>query len=243
MNNFIESIEKIGLSHKEASVYLALLRAGQSSASLVAKNSGLKRPTTYLILEDLRKRGMVLKIPGNTKQMFLAKSPQEIIGEARKNLDHALGVLPQLMNMFSKNETTVRTIHFEGVAGIREALWYKFDELKKSGIVAFFGSTDDTTSDLVELFHEWNRTLALEGVKLRSIVPQKANLKKFRENDKHYGFHSKAFSPNDYTSKTSIEITDKFVRIIMLKEQQAVIVENPTVAKAFKEIFEIVWGK
>ena len=75
MENLNEVIEKIGLSKKEAKVYLALLRIGQSSASLIAKNSGLKRPTTYLILEDLRKRGFVLKMPGNKKQMFISKSP------------------------------------------------------------------------------------------------------------------------------------------------------------------------
>ena len=48
---------------------------------------------------------------------------------------------------------------------------------------------------------------------------------------------------NGIRKKTSIEITDRFIRIIMFKEQQAVIIENPVVAKAMKEIFEMVWRK
>lgn len=243
MDSLAEIMEKIGLSRKEAQVYLALLRIGQASATLVAKNSGLKRPTTYLILEDLRRRGFVLKMPGNKKQMFIAKSPEEIIGEAKKNVDQALHILPQLMNMFSTNDPQVRTIHFEGLSGIREAFWYKFDKLKGSEILAFFGSAEEASADLVKLFHEWNEAVADAGIKLRSIVPDAKNLKKFRDNDKHYGFQPKLMPSSVYTSKTSIEITDQFIRIIMFKEQQAVIVENPVVAKAMKEIFEMVWSK
>jgi len=243
MENLSEAIENIGLSQKETFVYLALLRIGQASAALISKNSGLKRPTTYLILEELRRRGFVMKMPGNKKQMFIAKSPEEIIDEAKKNVDRATQVLPQLMNMFSKSDPQVRTIHFEGLHGIREALWYKFNELKGSEIVAFFGSAEDASPDLVNLFHEWNVAIADAKVELRSIVPDAKDLKKFREGDKRYGFRPKVLPPFNYTSKTSIEITDRFIRIIMFKEQQAVIVENPVVAKALKEIFEIVWNK
>ena len=243
MENLTEAIERIGLSRKEAQVYLALLRIGQSSATLIAKNSGLKRPTTYLILEDLRKRGFVLKVPGDKKQMFIAKSPEEIIGAAKKNVDHALHVLPQLMNMFGMNDPHVRTVHFEGLHGIREALWYKFNELKGSEIVAFFGSSEDASADLIKLFHEWNEAMADAGIRLRSVVPDAKDLKKFRDADKAYDFQPKIMPSSDYTSKTSIEITDRFIRIVMFKEQQAVIIENPIVAKAMKEIFEMVWSK
>jgi hypothetical protein len=182
-------------------------------------------------------------MPGNKKQMFIAKSPQEIIGEAKKNIDRAVGVLPQLMNMFSKNDPQVRTIHFEGLNGVREALWYKFNEIKGSEIVAFFGSAEDASKDLVNLFHEWNEAIAKVHIKLRSIVPNAKDLKKFRESDNQYGFQPKIMPSSDYTSKTSLEIMKGFIRIIMFKEQQAVIIENPIVAKAMKEIFEMVWAK
>jgi hypothetical protein len=143
-------------------------------------------------------------MPGDKKQMFIAKSPEEIIEIAKRNVDDAFHVLPQLMNMFSKNDPQVRTIHFEGLHGIREALWYKFNELKGSEITAFFGSTEDAATDLVALFYEWNEALATAGIKLRSVVPAAKDLKRFRENDKSYGFEPKIMPPADYTSKTSI---------------------------------------
>jgi DNA-binding MarR family transcriptional regulator len=243
MENFIGTMKSLGLSQKEAQVYLALLRTGKASASLIAENAGLKRPTTYLILAELRKKGCVLKMPGSKKQMFIAKSPEELIETAQKNMSYALGVLPQLMNMFSTHDPKVRTIHFEGLDGMREALWYRLNELKGSEVVAFFGSTEEASSDLIDLFHSWNSALASSAIELRSIVPNAKNLKKFRDKDMEYGFEPKLMSPTDYTSKTSIDITTKFVRILMFKEQQAVIIENPIVAKAMKEIFGMIWRK
>ncbi len=243
MENLTEVIEKLGLSKKEAQVYLALLRIGQASAALVAKNSGLKRPTTYLVLEDLRNRGFVLKMPGDKKQMFIAKSPEEIIGVAKNNIDHALRVLPQLMSMFLSNNPKVRTVHFEGLSGVREALWYKMRDLKGKEIVAFFGSTEDATQDLITLFHEWNAEIAENGIKLRSLVPDVKNLREFRESDKRFYFQPKVLPYTDYTSKISIDVTEFFIRVVMFKEQQAVIIENPLLANAMKEIFELVWKK
>lgn len=243
MENHVGILEKIGLSQKESYVYLALLRVGQGSASLVAKNSGLKRPTTYLVLEELRKKGYVLKMPGNRKQMFIVKSPQEIIDVARKNINHASNILPELMNMYTRNTPSIRTIHFENLNGIKEAFNYKFEELKNSEIVAFLGSAKDASPDLIKLFHEWNLSIANSDIKLRSIVPDDNSLKEFRKNDKRFGFAPKIMPSAEYTSKTSIEVTEKFIRITMIKEQQSVIIENPVVAKAMKEIFEMVWNK
>lgn len=239
----LDILQKLGLTDKESRVYLSLLGLGQGSANAIARVSGLKRPTTYVVLEDLRKRGLVLKMPGAKKQMFSARSPEELVYEMKKNLSEAEHALPELMSAYSSNTPRVRTIHFEGLAGMREALWYRMDSLKDKEITAFYGSAQDAGPELVSLFHEWNKKIATQGTRIRSIVPDDASLKKFREQDTQYGFLPKILSPALYTSRVSIDITDSFVRILMFQELQATIIENPKVARALREIFEMVWNK
>jgi sugar-specific transcriptional regulator TrmB len=241
MTNPLQTLQKLGLSEKDAKVYLALLKLGHGSANAIARNAGLKRPTTYVVLEGLRARGLVLKMPGAKRQMFAARSPEEFIAEIKKDVAEAEVLVPDLMNTYSSNTPRVRTIHFEGLAGVREALWYRLDTLKEKEIKAFFGSAENANPELVELFHEWNAALAKQKTRIRSIAPDSATLKKFRENDALYGFLSKTLSRSVYTSETSIDIADTFIRILMFKELQAVIIENATVAKALREIFEICW--
>jgi len=236
-------LKKMGLNDKEAAVYTSLLTLGQGSANSIARISGLKRPTTYVILEDLRKRGLVLKMPGVKKQMFNARSPEELVHEMKENVSEAERALPDLMNAYMKNTPHVRTIHFEGIAGMREALWYHVDMLKDKEIVAFFGSAADASGELVDLFHEWYDKLAKQNTTIRSLVPDSKDLKEFREKDALYGFLPKILPKAAYTSQTSIDITDDFVRIVMFKELQATIIENPQVAKTLREVFEMIYTK
>ena len=63
MNHLISQLVKVGLNEKESRVYLALLELGSGTAYAVAKKAGIKRPTAYIVLDELRKRGLVLKIP------------------------------------------------------------------------------------------------------------------------------------------------------------------------------------
>ena len=52
-----EALRNFGLNDKEARVYVALLELGQTTAYAIAERSGLKRPTVYVILDDLRQKG------------------------------------------------------------------------------------------------------------------------------------------------------------------------------------------
>ena len=63
----IDVLERVGLKGKEASVYLALLELGTASVESIAKKAGTKRPTTYLVLDDLQNRGLVSIVPQQKK--------------------------------------------------------------------------------------------------------------------------------------------------------------------------------
>ena len=243
MDDPVQTLANLGLTDKEAKVYFATLKLGSGSAQAIARNAGLKRPTTYVILEELRQKGLVLKMPGSKRQMFTAKSPEELVSQMKKNLSSVEQALPELMQTYSSNTPRVRTIQFEGIDGIREALWYRMDALAKKEVVAFFGSAEDATPELISLFHEWNAALAKNGVHIRSLVPENENLKEFRSKDATYGFVPRILPSSMYTSQSSIEISGTFVRVLMFKEQQALIIENPKLAHALREIFEMVWQK
>ena len=73
-----DALKNLGLNDKEARAYAALLELGQTTAYAVAERSGLKRPTVYVVLDELRQKGLVLKIPHVKKQLWSAKSPHQI---------------------------------------------------------------------------------------------------------------------------------------------------------------------
>ncbi len=50
-------------------------------------------------------------------------------------------------------------------------------------------------------------------------------------------------SPDEYSSDVAIEISNNFVRFFDPVNLQALIIENPAIAKTMNEIFELVWKK
>src|SRR5690606_32232995 len=104
---YIEQLISLGLNEKEAKVYLTLLSMNRATAYYVALKSGLKKPTTYVILEDLIKKGFVLKVPQEKKSLYMAKSPQECIALIQQKINEAKDILPELMAMQKKKQEKV----------------------------------------------------------------------------------------------------------------------------------------
>ena len=71
--------KKLGLSDKEAHVYLSLLEHGTSSVRSLAASTKLNRGTTYDILKKLREVGLASFFHKNTKQHFVAEDPEKIL--------------------------------------------------------------------------------------------------------------------------------------------------------------------
>jgi predicted transcriptional regulator len=71
-------LKDCGLNASETKVLLHLVRKGASSASRIAKDLELKRPTTYSILENLCSAGLVSKQKQGSYTLFSAASAEHI---------------------------------------------------------------------------------------------------------------------------------------------------------------------
>ncbi|MBI2625544.1 hypothetical protein HYW68_00640 [Candidatus Parcubacteria bacterium] len=236
-----EALQSLGLNDKEARVYVALLQLGRGSAYAVADRAGLKKPTTYVVLGELAKRGLVSRVPRQRKQLFVAKPPDEFFALAEERLSVAKKTLPELMAIVEGKTPKVRTLYYEGLSGLRDALRYRMKEIQGKEIVGFYATTENASPELIEVFDEYNGELKKHGTKVRGIVPEHASLAPWRETDAAYGRTMKVVPYEAYSAKNSIDVGDTFVRILSFGELQGVVVENPSVAQAMRQIFEMLW--
>ena len=59
--NLEDILTKVGLDEKEAKIYVALLDLGSEKVHEIAKKAGVKRPTAYVVLEQLYAKNFVIK--------------------------------------------------------------------------------------------------------------------------------------------------------------------------------------
>ncbi len=237
-----ESLASLGLNEKQAKVYVALLQLGRSSAYVVATKSGLKKPTTYVILDELIEKGLVLRVPRMRKQLYEAKSPEEFFAIAEERLIVAKKILPELIAMAKGEEAKVRSLFFEGIAGARQALWYHLKEMHGQEIVGFYASAHDAPQEFLDLSFAWCDEIEKRNIHVRGIAPVHESLRQWRDRYALEQFIFKFVPFEQYSATISIDVGDTFVRIIAFRGLQSIIIENPDVARTVKQIFEMVWG-
>ncbi len=115
------------LSSKDEKIYLACLTLGSSPASIVAKRVGLKRSTTYLILENLVKKWFISKSSKNGVIQFNAVSPDdltEIFLQKNRQMSHKIQFfrenIPELRALESKIGTRPKIRLFTGKEAIKK---------------------------------------------------------------------------------------------------------------------------
>jgi len=104
----IQSVEDLGLSQKEARVYLSNLALGSATVQQIADHSGIKRVTTYVILESLANLGLVSQTSQGKKTFFNAEDPvvlRRLMDKKEQEVNdqkhHFEDILPQLKTLKS----------------------------------------------------------------------------------------------------------------------------------------------
>ncbi len=238
-----EAIATLGLNDKQTAVYITLLQLGKGSAYSIADHSGLKRPTTYVILEELIQKGLAERIPRARKQQYRAISPEQAFTALEEKLALAKQKLPELLAMTKSTDTKVSAVYFEGLKGIKQVMEYKQKESKGKEIVGFYATSNDLPKELTEYFTEWNEKNRKLGITMRGIVPDHESLSTFRSSDKEAGRDMKVVPFSEFSSEVAIDVSGDVVRIQDYKNLQGVAIENADVAKTMREIFEMVWKR
>ncbi len=247
----IQELKKLNLTEKEARVYLALLELGPSTPYKIAKRSRLKRPTAYVIAEELVEKGLIVQMTGEKKKQYIARSPESYIEDVEERVQDAKRVLPELMALQRKQSEKPNVLYFEGVDGLKQAYDYKIKDFKGKEIVGFFARADELDQALTnEVFVPWNENKVKYDISVRGYTVDDAKLGKdyarfFARKDGYgKGLINAKFLPEKlYSADCSIESFEWGVRIVIMKSKQAIIIESYELAKSLREIHDLLWEK
>lgn len=151
---FEKYLEDLGLSEKEAKVYLSLLEVDNDSVLDLAEKTKINRTTIYPVLESLAKKGLISEVKVDKKVRFQAEPPErlETYVERQKIVleEHAKrlkDVIPQLKSVQRETGERPTVKYFEGREGIISSL-EEFFRGKDEGGVSYMVYPKDILDDL-----------------------------------------------------------------------------------------------
>jgi len=237
------ALMNLGLTSKEAAIYLALLKLGEGSAYEVSKTSGLKRPTAYVILDELVERRIIRKILHPKAVHYAANDPVELFVSTRHKVEQAEQALPELRALAQTEAKTVKAEYYEGISGIREMYEKLLRNGKTKDYIGFFAHERDTSQELTDYWTELNSEFVKRKISRRGITSKDPSI------DQYITYQAvpkdliqlKALPLKMYDSNISIEVYDQSTQILSHRHMQGIVIQNPDIANVVRQIFEIVW--
>ncbi|OGY70765.1 MAG: hypothetical protein A3E05_01215 [Candidatus Jacksonbacteria bacterium RIFCSPHIGHO2_12_FULL_44_12] len=111
-------LSSLGINEKAAKIYLAALSLGSASVAQIAQKTGIKRPTVYLYIDELLKRGLLEKVVVGKRQYYHATDPSTLIARLRKNMAELETALPELAALRATSTGKPQVVILEGEVGI-----------------------------------------------------------------------------------------------------------------------------
>lgn len=143
--NFLEikSLVNIGLNEKEAVVYISLCELGEATAYKIYKKTQIKEPTVYVILEQLKKKNLVLNIPNNKKKLFIAVSLDKYLENIQESLITARKVNQDIKNK-TKKDGKPKVLFFDGLNEVKKALYFGFEKMEGMTLFQTYGALENS---------------------------------------------------------------------------------------------------
>lgn len=239
--NLLALLQQIGLSERESCVYLALLSAGPSKITLLARTAGVKRTTIYPVLESLISKGLAREEESGFKKYVVAESPERLGALLDQWRDDFFKRLPefQALQRFGEYGDVIK--YYRGLPAIKSMYATMFDTLKRGDAYLVISDTEKwqrMDPAFAEKIASRRGDMELAVRILTTDSPEARHFKQFERN-----FSSEMrILPLNVSYNAALTITSQMVVIIEFTSfPSAIVIEHPAVVSLGTSLFEMIW--
>lgn len=240
-DELIGILRGVGFSKNEAAVYLACLELGPSSIWDIAQKSGIKRPTCYVVLEELSFKGLASSANDGKRTIYNVASPKQLQRALESRQTRLLRAMTNLSALASKAPQKPIVRLYEGIEGVMEAYNLSLDQPKGSEILIY--GTAEVKKNYGDFIYRYIETRVQKGIRARGILPDNEYNREVLKTDKEQLRDTRFLPVEKFGVHTEINIFQDTICYIAHSEVTpfATVIENITLAEEEKQRFELLW--
>jgi len=232
------ALTSLGMSKQEASVYLATFKLSGSTATAIAKESGMQRTAVYPILKALAERGLVTIFFKGSRKIFRAQKPSRIAEIFSNKLETFNKLIPTI-EALDKQQAQVFGLRFiESKSELENFYQEILDEYKNKSYYAI-GNANAWEGVDPEFFIAFRKRRARNNIRTKLLLS--SDSAKINPTEKEL-LREYKYLPATYSFKSTIDIYNDRILIISPElSSLAVVIAIPAMVDIFKSMFEIIW--
>jgi sugar-specific transcriptional regulator TrmB len=228
---------KIGLDEKEAKVYLALLDLGSEKVHEIAKKAEVKRPTAYVVLEQLYAKNYVIKTYHNKKVFYSAEKPDILLRSLQEKQNLLEQNLPLLQARMVSSKIKPKIRIYEARSGIEQV----YDDIYKGASVCFFGSLKNLGDEFAGKADKLTKIIKSRDIHVRDLLTDDPKDLDFGMASVGQNYEGRVV-PKEFDLYIDGAVYGDQVAIMSIKKELfAVVIESKEVADTFRSLFELAW--
>lgn len=230
----------LGLTEREAAVYLAALELGKSQQNELAAKAGLQRTSLRELLPRLIERGILQETPHGKRTLLLARDPRELAAELDEKTRAVQAALPLLLALQNDTTNKPEVRFFEGIEGVKQV----FNETIRVGRPIYtFVDVSDLHPELEKwLVHHYvparhqhqitNYVLVSESPIVATLIPND----RYRKN--------KIVPSAEFPFKMEIDVFGDYVSLVHFSktdEPSATLIRSHSAATTLRSMHTFMW--
>ncbi len=238
----LRGLEQAGLKPKEARVYLALLRLGETGTSSIAHETGLHGQFVYGALDALEERGLAQRALIRGRRKYRARNPRHLsdqLAERKRSLDAVIHDIENRITVDPEHQFEIFQGRESFVANERALL----EVMPKGGHVLVIGGEHDSyTRACGSAIAELDALRVRKHIEVRYVGAQ-SQAKELRETAE-IRLLSFRLLPGVFEGSSNYAIYEElgvFGLYVFAEPVTSFMVRNQMIASNFKTFFEILW--
>jgi len=236
--NTKEILKQYGLTEKEAKLYLTSVALGTASITELSNKANLKRPTTYIIIDELLKKHLLVKVPQGKKIYYKPEHPKILKQDLEERITQIDELVPHLTSLYKKSSKNPKIKFYEG----KEKIHRISEEIYKAKEIWAVFSVDKFLNVFTEKDSEhFFRILIRHGGIIYDLLEDTKKAREFAQAKHRFAVSEVKFLPKDIKFATDILVYDNKVVMVSFTNLTATVIEDKSIAKTQKQLLQLIW--
>lgn len=238
----VKSLVDYGLNDKEAKIYLALIELDTATVNEIAHAADINRSSAYVVIEKLKKKGLVSTIKDYKIQRYVATNPEVLLQEAEtralRNIEiknKIQNVVSELKSIHRETKKKPKIMVYEGLNGLINA--FNDSLTTKEKRIRISSAAEDLSEPVLKYFKAREDL----GISIKGIHPDTPNSRKLLKMSPVSDL-SILIPKIKYCFSSDFAIYDEKIGFMSAKNGGwAVIIENKEMSDVMKSLFDLAF--
>jgi len=239
------TLTQLGLSKNQEKIYYSLLKTGETTITELSRKAGFKRPTVYLIVEELYMLGLISQTKRGKNKIISPVHPRRLAQIVQLRAKVVEEKLPELVALYNSPKDKPKIQVFEGTEEIGRLYKELYTSLNNKE-EALWLTRIDALEKIPESLNEFFKTVSkLKNPKIKELNYDNEAGRKWQKDTKKYRGknHFMRFIPPEYEFGLSDNLIfgNKLISFSFGENIFVVVIESEQIVKTHRALFEFAW--